>query len=133
MLTPRFLTALNWTLIEGRFYQPQPSTYKNFIKQKYMIWGCLAQLFITFLYIFSLQRVIKWTGHEFFRKTHYVVACLYLGACWGHWNQLACWIIASLGIWGIDRGVRLLRILLIHTGYLNGSGGKLFHSSQQTS
>lgn len=112
-----FLHTLGWTLIEGRFYQPQPSTYKNFIKQTYMIWGCIAMLFITFLFIFSLRRIIKWTGHEFIRKTHYVVACLYLGACWGHWNQLACWMIASLGVFGIDRCVRLLRTLFIHTGY----------------
>ena len=84
ILVQSFLHTLGWTLIEGRFYQPQPKTYKEFINETYIVWGCIAMLFITFLYIFSLQRVIKWTGYEFFRKSHYAVACLYIGACWAH-------------------------------------------------
>lgn len=116
--------TFGWTLIEANFYQPQPKVYRELVAQLYIIWGFIAMFFISFLYVFSIQRVIKWTGHEFFRKTHYIVAMLYIGACWGHWNHLACWMIASLGIWGIDRGLRLLRTLLIHVGYVNGSKGK---------
>lgn len=80
---------------------------------------------ITFLYIFSLERVIKWTGHEFFRKTHYIVASICIGTCWAHWSRLVCWMITSLGIFGLDRGIRLLRTLLIHIGYLDGLKNKL--------
>jgi hypothetical protein len=136
-------------LIEGEFYQPQPSVYKELINETYIVWGVIAMDFITFLYIFNLQRVIKWTGHEFFRKAHYIVAGLYFGACWAHWNHLACWMIASLGIFGLDRGIRLLRTGLIHIGYVNGTKGKIhspkiplqcslllldfgFHSAQST-
>lgn len=118
-----FIHTLGWTLIEGRFYKPQPTTYTAFIKEKYIVWGIVAMILITFLYIFSLKSVIKRTGYEFFRKTHYVVAAVYIGACWAHWSHLACWMIASLGIWGIDRGLRLLRTLLIHVGYVDGSKG----------
>ena len=122
------LHTFGWCLIEARLYVPQPTVWKNFIKQLYMIWGVIALVFITFLYVFSLRSVIRLTGYEFFRKTHYVVAMLYIGACWGHWNQLACWMIASLGIWGIDRGVRFLRTIMIHYGYADGSTGKLLTS-----
>lgn len=80
---------------------------------------------VTFLYVFSLRRVIKLTGHEFFRKAHYIVAGIYLGACWAHWSHLACWMIASLGIFGLDRGIRLLRTALIHVGYVDGTKGKI--------
>lgn len=38
-------------------------------------------------------------------------------------------MIASLGIWGIDRGVRLVRTALIHVGYLDGSKGMFDHST----
>lgn len=119
--------TFGWTLIEGRLYQPQPTTYQALIKETYIIWGCIALLFLCFLYVFSIRRVIKWTGYEFFRKTHYIVACLYIGACWGHWQQLKCWMIASLGLFFIDRGVRILRTLSIHVGYFDASGnaGKL--------
>jgi ferric-chelate reductase len=57
-------------------------------------------------------------------------------------------MIASLGVWGLDRGMRFLRTGLIHVGYLNSTKGKShyhkilttlltcldfgFHSSQAT-
>ncbi|KAH8592699.1 ferric reductase like transmembrane component-domain-containing protein [Bisporella sp. PMI_857] len=119
-----------WYLIEARYYQPQPTAWKKFIAQLYVIWGVIALIFITFLYVFSSRSVLRLTGYESFRKAHYVVAMLYIGACRGHWNQLACWIIASLGIWGLGRGIRLLRNLLIHVGHADGSTGRGFHPAQ---
>jgi NAD(P)H-flavin reductase len=124
--------TFGWTLIEGLYYQPQPKVYRDFIKQKYMVWGCVAMGLLSLLFFLSLQRVIKLTGHEFFRKSHYILAMLYIGACWGHWAQLACWMIASLGIWGLDRGVRFLRTLLIHVGYVQGRSDFWFHNAQSS-
>ncbi|PBP18615.1 ferric-chelate reductase [Diplocarpon rosae] len=130
ILVQSIIHTFGWTLIEGNFYKPQPKIYADFIKQPYIIWGCIALLLVCFLAVFSLPIVVRYTGHEFFRKAHYVVAGIYLGACWAHWNQLACWMIASLGIFGIDRGVRLLRTGLIHVGYLDPSKGFGFHAAQ---
>ncbi|KAK8245713.1 ferric-chelate reductase-like protein [Phyllosticta capitalensis] len=129
-----FLHTLGWTIVEGKLYQPQPSTYSEFMAEQYIIFGVVAMLFITFLYIFSIKRVIQWTGYEFFRKTHYIVAALYLGACWGHWTHLACWMIASIGIMFLDRGLRLARICLIHIGYKDGNKdpGLGFRCAQST-
>lgn len=110
------LHTIGWTVVEAKLYRPQPQVYRMFIMQQYAIFGCVAMLLITFLFVFSLKNVIRRTGYEFFRKTHYVVAVLYIGACWGHWYQLACWMIASLGIYGIDRAVRLIRTLATHVG-----------------
>lgn len=118
------LHTIGWCVIEGKLYQPQPTVWRTFIKQLYMIWGVVAMVLMLFLFVFSLTPVIKRTGHEFFRKTHYIVAMVYIGACWGHWAQLYCWMLASLIVWGLDRGVRLLRTLLIHTRQIDGSTGK---------
>ncbi|KAK2800051.1 hypothetical protein FQN50_008290 [Emmonsiellopsis sp. PD_5] len=117
------LHTIAWTIVEGKLYQPQPKTYAEFIVQMYMVFGIIAQILITFLYIFSIKRVIKWTGHEFFRKTHYIAGILYLGACWGHWAKLACWMIASIGILFLDRGCRLLRTFAIHFNLKDGNKG----------
>lgn len=114
-----FLHTLGWTIIEGRLYQPQPSTYAGWISQQYMIFGCVAMLFITFLTVFSTKRAIQWTGYEFFKITHWIVAVLYLGACWGHWDKLWCWMVPSLALIAIDQFVRGARILALHVG-----GGK---------
>jgi NAD(P)H-flavin reductase len=127
-----FLHTLVWTLIEGRFYQPQPQTYTDFIKQKYIVWGIVAQIMITFLYIFSTSWAIRWTGYEFFKKTHALIGILYLGACWGHWDKLACWMIASLVLVLGDFGVRFLRTTLLHVGYRKGKPGLGFHNAIAT-
>ncbi|KAJ7095903.1 ferric reductase like transmembrane component-domain-containing protein [Mycena belliarum] len=120
--------TIAWTIVEARLYQPQPDKYLNFMKETYAIWGVVAQGFITFLFVFSFRPVIRWTGYEFFKKSHLIVAGLHFGACWGHWHLLACWMIASLGILGIELGMRTLRVCLIHMGYKDGSKGFGFRS-----
>ena len=118
-----FVHALIWSLVEGYFYQPQPSTYVEWIRQPYMLWGCAAQGVVAFLFVFSLRRVVRWTGYEFFRKTHWAAAVLYLVACWGHWKQLGCWIVASAVLMGADVLGRTVRTLMIHWGYKDGKAG----------
>ncbi|KAF2839446.1 hypothetical protein M501DRAFT_1004080 [Patellaria atrata CBS 101060] len=124
-----FLHTLGWTIIEAKLYQPQPKVYRDFIRQQYMIFGVVAMFFVTFLYIFSTRWAIRMTGYEFFRKSHYVIALLYIACCWGHWTRLACWMIASLGLFFIDRGVRLLRTCLIHHGLKDGKKGLGFKAA----
>ncbi|KAK2751924.1 hypothetical protein FQN55_008666 [Onygenales sp. PD_40] len=123
------LHTIAWTIVEGRLYQPQPKTYTEFIVQMYMVFGIVAQILITFLYIFSIKRVMKWTGHEFFRKTHYIAGILYLGACWGHWAKLWCWMVASIALLFLDRGCRLLRTFAIHFSLKDGDKGVGFQAA----
>lgn len=119
------LHTIGWTIVEGKLYQPQPSEWNSFIAQTYMIWGVVAMIFMSFLFFFSTPWAIRWTGYEFFRKAHYVVAMLFIGACWGHWAKLYCWLVASLVVWLVDRGVRLVRTGLLHYGYIEGSMTKM--------
>ncbi|KAH6639534.1 ferric reductase like transmembrane component-domain-containing protein [Boeremia exigua] len=128
ILVQSFVHCIVWTVVEGYLYQPQPKIYVNWIKQEYMIWGIVAQALITFLFVFSLRPVIRWTGYEFFRKSHFLVAILYIGACWGHWKQLSCWMIASFALMGFDLVARTARTFLIHFGYKDGSSGFGFRS-----
>ncbi|KAF2717813.1 putative FRE ferric reductase-like transmembrane component [Polychaeton citri CBS 116435] len=113
------LHTIGWTIVEARLYQPQPSVYNEFIAQQYIIFGVVAMALISFLLVFSLKPVIAWTGYEFFKWTHLIVALLYVGACWGHWKQLDCWMIPSLVLMLLDQAVRYLRMLALHV-----KGGK---------
>ncbi|KAL3481376.1 ferric reductase like transmembrane component-domain-containing protein [Aspergillus californicus] len=106
--------TLGWTIIEGRLYQPQQTVWNEFIAQLYIIWGIVAMILLSIMVAFSTQWGIRLTGYEFFRKSHYVLAMVYIGACWGHWAQLYCWMIASLLVWVFDRGVRLVRTFALH-------------------
>ena len=119
------LHTIGWVLVEGKLYQPQPSEWNEFIAQTYMVWGVVAMVLMSFLFFLSLPCAIKFTGYEFFRKAHYVVAMLFIGACWGHWAKLYCWLLASLVVWLVDRGVRLVRTGLLHYGYLERSTSKM--------
>ena len=54
---------------------------------------------------------------------------LYIGACWGHWAKLSCYLIPALLVWFIDRGVRLVRKGLLHCNYVNGSSTTVLRST----
>ncbi|KAL2848197.1 ferric reductase like transmembrane component-domain-containing protein [Aspergillus pseudodeflectus] len=108
------LHTLGWTIVEARLYQPQPTVWNEWVAQVYIIWGIVAMILLSIMVTFSTQWGIRLTGYEFFRKSHYVLAMVYIGACWGHWVQLYCWMIASLLVWFFDRGVRLVRTFALH-------------------
>lgn len=115
------LHTIAWCVVELRLYQPQPSVGLMWIKQIYMIWGVIAMFFLFLLFILSTPWAIRRTGYEFFRKAHYVLAMVYIGACWGHWPQLNCYLLPGLLIWFVDRGIRLVRTGLIHHNYISGT------------
>ncbi|EME89630.1 uncharacterized protein MYCFIDRAFT_57022 [Pseudocercospora fijiensis CIRAD86] len=115
------LHTIGWTIIEAKLYQPQPKTYVDFIKQQYMIFGCIAMAFVSFLTVFSTKWAIRKTGYECFKMTHWIIAVLYIGACWGHWDKLWCWMVPSLALIVIDQVVRGLRVAYIHMGGTKGS------------
>ncbi|KAI1169427.1 ferric reductase like transmembrane component-domain-containing protein [Nemania serpens] len=110
--------TIGWTIVEVRLYQPQPLTAIQWITETYMVWGVIAMILLLLLTILSTPWAIHLTGYEFFRKAHYVLGIIYIGACWGHWDKLECFLLPSLLIWFLDRGVRLLRTALIHYRYL---------------
>ncbi|KAH8817210.1 ferric-chelate reductase [Xylogone sp. PMI_703] len=106
--------TIGWTIVEMRLYQPQPKTWHELMAQTSMVWGVVAMVLIWIMVFLSWPFVRKYTGYELFRKSHYVLAMLYVGACWGHWAMLSCWMIASLVVWLVDRGVRLARTFYLH-------------------
>lgn len=108
--------TIGWTVVEAYFYKPAPYVYVTFLKNMYAIFGLFATFFICFLTVFSLKPVIRWTGYEFFKITHSIGAILYIGACWGHWDKLYCWMVASLVLMGIDQGARVFKTIYTHFG-----------------
>ncbi|KAK2023889.1 ferric reductase like transmembrane component [Colletotrichum zoysiae] len=108
--TRSVMHTIGWLVIEVRLYQPQPKVAVEWITQLYMIWGCIALLFIMALYVLSLPPVIRLTGYEFFRKSHYILAML-----------LECFMIPALIIWFLDRAARAIRTALIHHNFIEDS------------
>ncbi|KAF7555737.1 hypothetical protein G7046_g6489 [Stylonectria norvegica] len=121
------LHTIGWCIVEMKLYQPQPSVGAEWIVQTYMIWGLVAMILLTILVALSTPWGIRLTGYEFFRKSHYVLAMVYVGACWGHWKQLKCFLIPSFIFWVLDRALRMLRTAFLHYHHLS-SGGMGFQS-----
>ncbi|CAD0110798.1 unnamed protein product [Aureobasidium uvarum] len=114
------LHTIGWTIIEAKLYQPQPTVAQDWIKQLYMIWGCVAMILLFLLFALSTPWAIRLTGYEFFRKSHYVLAMVYIGACIGHWDKLSCYLVPALIVWLLDRGARLVRTAILHYTVLPG-------------
>jgi ferric-chelate reductase len=111
--------TIGWTVIEVKLYQPQPQVAQKWIVQLYMIWGVVAMILLLMLYVLSLPPVIRLTGYEFFRKAHYILALIYIGACIGHWEQLSCFLIPGILLWFFDRAARLARTFLMHYNFVD--------------
>lgn len=118
------LHTIGWTIVEVRLYQPQPKVAIEWIVQPYILWGVAAMVLLLLLFLLSTPWAIRITGYEFFRKAHYVLSLVYIGACWAHWEQLKSFLLPSILIWFLDRAIRLVRTALIHYQYLDdGSMG----------
>lgn len=110
--------TIGWCVVEIRLYQPQPTVAIEWVTQVYIIWGIVAMILLLLLVVLSTPWGIRLTGYEAFRKLHYVLAMVYIGACWAHWEQLKVFLLPGLIVWFIDRGIRLGRTALLHYNFL---------------
>ncbi|KAL8393919.1 hypothetical protein RB595_003614 [Gaeumannomyces hyphopodioides] len=131
ILLQSVLHTIGWLIIEMRLYQPQPQVINNFLVQPYVIWGIVAMVLLLVLFLLSTKWAIRAFGYEVFRKAHYVLAMVYIGACYAHWPALQCFLVPGLVIWFVDRGARLVRSALLHYNYLP-DGSIAFASAKAT-
>lgn len=117
------LHTIGWCVVEIRLYQPQPRVAAEWIVQTYMVWGVVAMALLLLLWFLATPWGQRLTGYETFRKAHYVLAMVYIGACWGHWDGLRCFLLPSLLLWGADRALRLLRTALLHHRVIGAGAG----------
>lgn len=106
--------TLGWVIVEGALYQPQPSEWNRVAAELYIQWGFVALGLLILLWIFATPWGIRLTGYEFFRKAHYVLAMVYIGAIIGHWMNLQCFLIPGILLWFFDRVGRAVRTGLLH-------------------
>jgi ferric-chelate reductase len=131
ILVQSLLHTLGWVLVEAWLYRPQPGVWNAYATQDYAIWGFVALGLLVLLWVCSLQWVVRRvTGYEFFRKAHYVLAMVYIGALIGHWKQLQCFLVPGLVLWGVDRGARLVRLGMLNFGFLRLTGRWGFAAAQ---
>lgn len=122
--------TIGWVVIEARLYQPQPATWNSLASELYIQWGFVALGLLVLLWIFATPLGIRLTGYEFFRKAHYVLAMVYIGAIIGHWVQLQCFLIPGILLWFLDRVARIVRTSLLHYQWIPAKGKWCFESAK---
>lgn len=122
--------TLGWVIVEAKLYQPQPATWNSFAPQLYIQWGFVALGLLVLLWILATPWGIRLTGYEFFRKAHYVLAMIYIGAAIGHWVQLQCFLVPGILLWFLDRVGRLVRTSLLHYQWIPAEGNWGFVSAK---
>ncbi|KAJ1323693.1 ferric-chelate reductase [Microdochium nivale] len=128
ILVQSIVHSISWCIVCIGMYGPQPSYAVNWVNKKYMIYGICAQFLIIIMTLLSTRRAIRATGFEFFRKSHYVLALVYIGTCWGHWEYLSDWMLCGIILWFLDRLARIVRTVLLHHQFVDGDWG--FHSAK---
>lgn len=86
-------------------------TYKAQYAYAYWVWGVVATVLCCFMLGQSIH-FLRSRWYETFLAIHIVLGVAFIIACWYHvvdlgWHQ---WIWAAVGIWAVDRLVRLIRI-----------------------
>lgn len=122
--------TLGWVIVEGRLYQPQPSTWDAEAQELYIQWGFVALGLLVLLWVLATPLGIRLTGYEFFRKAHYVLAMVYIGAIIGHWQNLQCFLIPGILLWFFDRLARAIRTGMLHYQWVPSKGRWGFESAK---
>ncbi|KAK4140048.1 ferric reductase transmembrane component 3 [Dichotomopilus funicola] len=125
ILVQSVLHTVGWVVVEAKLYNPQPEVWEMYINQGYAIWGVVGLVVLVMMWVLSWRVVVRRvTGYEVFRKAHYVLGMVYIGALVGHWAGLQCFLLPGVILWGLDRAVRLVRTGLLHCGWWSEEGSK---------
>lgn len=122
--------TLGWVIVEAKLYQPQPSTWYSLAGELYIQWGFVALGVLVLLWAFATPWAIRLTGYEVFRKAHYCLAMVYIGAIIGHWEQLQCFLIPGMLLWFFDRLGRAIRTGMLHYQWLPAKAKWGFEAAQ---
>lgn len=122
--------TIGWVVIEAKLYQPQPTTWYSLASELYIQWGFVALGLLVLLWVFATPLGIRLTGYEFFRKAHYVLAMVYIGAIIGHWVQLQCFLVPGILLWFFDRLGRMIRTSMLHYQWIPAKGKWGFESAK---
>ncbi|KAL1866716.1 hypothetical protein Daus18300_006660 [Diaporthe australafricana] len=124
--------TIGWVVVEAALYQPQPAEWNRLAGELYIQWGFVALGLLVLLWVLATPWGIRLTGYEVFRKAHYVLAMVYIGAIIGHWMNLQCFLIPGMLLWFFDRVGRGVRTALLHYRWVPAKNKWGFESAKAT-
>lgn len=129
ILIQSMVHTLGWVIVQGALYKPQPTAWNELAAELYVQWGFVGLGLLVLLWALATPWGIRLTGYEVFRKAHYVLAMVYIGAIIAHWEQLQCFLIPGILLWFFDRLGRLVRTAMLHYQWIPSKGNWGFESA----
>lgn len=83
----------------------------------FLQWGLVAITVYTLIAV-GAMRWLRKRFYEIFLISHIIMVILYLVACWMHFEKSKYWIYPGFIIWGFDRLVRVLRLVILNRLWL---------------
>ncbi|KAG1768915.1 ferric reductase NAD binding domain-containing protein [Suillus placidus] len=126
----RVVFILLWVHVGGEVVQHAP--FQPYFAKQWLIWGLVAMCAFTILCIVSL-RPIRAQAYELFFYVHFAMAFTFLIGAYFHAQdfQFGFWIYPCFIIWGLDRLIRFLRLVVFNHSYFGFKSGSTMDATAE--
>ncbi|KAG1726686.1 ferric reductase NAD binding domain-containing protein [Suillus lakei] len=118
----RVVFVLLWVHVGGEVVRNAP--FQPYFSKQWLIWGLISMVAFTILCIVSL-RPIRAQAYELFFYIHFAMVSTFLIGAYFHTQNftVAYWIYPCFVIWGLDRLIRFLRLVVFNHSYFGFRSG----------
>lgn len=106
--------------------------FQPYFKQQWLVWGLIAMVAFSILCIVSL-RPIRAQAYELFFYVHLAMVIVFLIGAYVHTQNftVAFWIYPCFLIWGLDRLIRFLRLVVFNHSYFGFRSGSTMDATAE--
>ncbi|KAH7890610.1 ferric reductase NAD binding domain-containing protein [Phlebopus sp. FC_14] len=121
-MTARVVLVLLWVHTGGEIVANTP--LKAILKEPWLICGFVGVIALTILCMISV-RPIRAAAYEVFFYAHFAMVLIFLVCSYVHtqYASMTYWVYPCFVIWGLDRLIRVIRLVLFNHLYFGFSSG----------
>lgn len=126
----RVVFILLWVHTGSEIVRHAP--FQPYFARQWLIWGLISMIAFTILCIVSL-RPIRAQAYELFFYVHFAMALIFLIGAYFHAQNFAFafWIYPCFVIWGLDRLIRFLRLVVFNHSYFGFRSGSTMDATAE--
>ncbi|KAG2095889.1 ferric reductase NAD binding domain-containing protein [Suillus discolor] len=126
----RVAFVLLWVHVGGEVVRHAP--FQPYFTQPWLLWGLVSMVASTILCIVSL-RPIRAQAYELFFYVHFAMVSIFLIGAYIHTqdSDVAFWIYPCFVIWGLDRLIRTLRLVVFNHSYFGFRSGSTMDATAE--
>lgn len=108
------------------------SPFQPYFAEQWLIWGLIATVAFAILCIVSL-RPVRAQAYELFFYVHFAMVFIFLIGAYVHTQNfsVAFWIYPCFVIWGLDRLIRVIRLVVFNHSYFGLRSGSMMDATAE--